>query len=79
MIYRGFVKLYYGYFHGDLCRYGNERNIQGPVLLFSFKHGGGGENVIFFFHCIQICMVDKQVNVYGYFLEFIMLLLIIGE
>lgn len=76
MIYRGFVKLYYGYFH-DLRRYGNERNIQ--VLLFSFKHGRGGENVIFFFHCIQICMVDKQVNVYGYFLEFIMLLLIIGE
>lgn len=42
-------KLYYAYFHGDLRRYGNERNIQGPVLLFSFKHGGGGENVIFFF------------------------------
>lgn len=71
MIYRRFVKLYYGYFHGDLCRYGNERNIQGPVLLFSFKHGGDGENVICYSYYSYFLKYDYRINAIFLFFSFI--------
>lgn len=49
--------------------------------LFCFFHLNteGVGRMLFFSFIVYRFVVDKQVNVYGYFLEFIMLLLIIGE